>query len=69
MNNSFEHYVTNVENGDRFFRLAYLAYQFVKISRSRLARLLNVSLASLESHLIDNGFSEVDNEEISLSYS
>jgi len=55
--------------GDRFIRLAYLAYQFSKISRSRLARLLNVSLITLESHLNVNGFSEIDNEEISLSHS
>lgn len=62
-------YKSEIQNGDRFLRLAYLAYQFSKISRSRLARLLNVSLASLESHLNANGFSEVDNEEISLSHS
>ncbi len=58
-----------IQIGDRFIRLAYLAYQFSKISRSRLARLLNVSLVTLRSHLNANGFSEIDNEEISVSHS
>lgn len=57
-----------IQIGDRFIRLAYLAYQFSKISRSRLARLLNVSLVSLESYLNANGFLEFDNEEIPLSH-
>ncbi len=54
--------------GDRFIRIAYLAYQFNKISRGRLARLLNVSLAALEHHLNTYGLIEIDNEEILLSH-
>ncbi len=53
--------------GDRFIRLAYLAYQFAKISRSRLARLLHVSIPNLESYLATQGLYEVDDEELTLS--
>ncbi|MBI5346681.1 MAG: ImmA/IrrE family metallo-endopeptidase [Chlamydiae bacterium] len=56
-----------IQVGDRFIRIAYLAYQFNKISRSRLARLLRVSLAALEHYLNSHGFVEIDDEEIMLS--
>lgn len=55
--------------GDRFIRIAYLAYQFGKISRSRLARLLNSSLASLEQCLADYGLTEIADEEIQFNHS
>jgi hypothetical protein len=50
-------YENAIQIGDRFMQIATLAYQFGKISRNRLARLLNVSLATLEQY-----------EEIPLSY-
>ncbi len=55
--------------GDRFVRIAYLAYQFGKISRSRFARLMNCSLTSLEGFLASHGLMEIDNEETRLSHS
>ena len=59
-----------IKIGDRFIKLACLAYQqFGKISRSRLARLLNVSLASLGTVLASHGFMETDNEEIRINNS
>jgi Zn-dependent peptidase ImmA (M78 family)/DNA-binding XRE family transcriptional regulator len=60
----------NVEKiGERFIKLAYLAYQqFNKISRSRLAKLLNVSLASLGTALASHGFMETDDEEIRINH-
>lgn len=59
-----------IKIGDRFIKLACLAYQqFNKISRSRLAKLLNVSLASLGTVLTSHGLMETDNEEIRISNS
>ncbi len=51
-------YESAIQIGDRFKQIATLAYQFGKISRSRLARLLNVSLATLDQY----------DEEIPFSY-
>ena len=57
-----------IQPGERFIRLAYLAYQFAKISRSRLARLLHVSLLNLENYLASQGFIEVDDEEVIIGH-
>jgi Zn-dependent peptidase ImmA (M78 family)/transcriptional regulator with XRE-family HTH domain len=43
-------YENAIQIGDRFKQIASLAFQFGKITRSRLARLLNVSLATLENY-------------------
>ncbi len=66
--NSLETPENAIKVGDRFIKLACLAYQqFNKISRSRLAKLLNVSLASLGTVLTSHGLMEMDNEEIRIS--
>ncbi len=61
--------VPTIRVGERFVRIAFLAYQFGKISRSRLARLLNTSLVSLERFLESYGLVENENDEIRLSNS
>ncbi len=55
--------------GNRFIRLAYLAFTHGKISKARLAGFLGVSLISLDATLAEHGLAEVDgDEEISISY-
>lgn len=55
--------------GERFTKLACQAYQqFNKISRSRLAKLLGVSLPSIGNILTAHGFTETDDEEIQISH-
>ena len=62
-------YSNQTQIGDRFIRIAYLAYQFGKISRSRFARLVDTSLVSLESFLASHGLMEIDNEKTRLGNS
>jgi Zn-dependent peptidase ImmA (M78 family)/DNA-binding XRE family transcriptional regulator len=58
------------EVGFRFVRLAYIAYQYGKISRARLSKMLGVSLVNLDTFLSTFGLvSEVSDHEISLSHS
>lgn len=55
--------------GERFTKLACQAYQqFNKISRSRLAKLLGVSLPSIGNILTTYGFTETNDEEIQISH-
>jgi len=53
--------------GARFLRLAYRAYQAAKISRARLARLLETTLIDLPDFLSTHGFPEVGHEEFAIS--
>ena len=55
--------------GSKFARTAYLAYSYGKISRSRLARMLSVSLPELANRLEQLGLSEVSDDEIKINYS
>lgn len=55
--------------GERFLRMAYQAYAREKISRSRLAEIIDVPLASLRRHLEENGLPERAYREITLCYS
>jgi Zn-dependent peptidase ImmA (M78 family) len=50
--------------GGRFLRLAYLAFESGKLSRSRLARILRVNLQELSKYLSLNGFELTDDKEI-----
>ncbi len=60
---------TNIPIGERFTKLACQAYQqFNKISRSRLAKLLGVSLSSIGNILTTYGFTETDDEEIQINH-
>lgn len=69
--NSYRHLPkTMPEIGLRFVRLAYIAYQYGKISRAKLSKMLGVSLINLDSFLSTFGLvSEISDHEISLSHS
>jgi XRE family transcriptional regulator, fatty acid utilization regulator len=54
---------------NRFLRLAYLAFESGKISKSRLARMLGVKLRELEKHLSKYGFKLTNDKEITSSIS
>ena len=55
--------------GDRLWRLAYQAYNRDKISRARMAEILDVPLASLKRHLEEKGLPESANHAITLYHS
>jgi len=55
--------------GERFIRMAYQAYAREKISRSRLAEMMDVPLGSLKRILEENGLPESANREITLCHS
>lgn len=50
--------------GNRFLRLAYLAFESGKLSKSRFARMLGVNLRELDNHLLINGFLLTNDKEI-----
>jgi Zn-dependent peptidase ImmA (M78 family) len=55
--------------GERFIRMAYQAYARGKISRARLAEIMDVPLGSLKRHLEENGLPESASHEITLCHS
>lgn len=50
--------------GGRFLRLAYLAFESGRLSKSRLARMLGVNLQDLDMYLSTNGFELTHDKEI-----
>jgi Zn-dependent peptidase ImmA (M78 family)/DNA-binding XRE family transcriptional regulator len=54
---------------NKFLRLAYLAFESGKVSKSRLARMLGVNLRELEKYLSKYGFKLTNDKEIAASIS
>lgn len=52
---------------ERFIRLAYLALQFGKISRARLAELLSIPLIDLPEFLVARGLAEVEDNGVAVN--
>ncbi len=55
--------------GGRFLRLAYLAFESGRLSKSRLARMLGVNLRELENYLSTYGFELTNDKEIATDIS
>lgn len=57
-------YKSSLSFGCRFLRLAYLALESGRLSRSRLARMLGINLRELDRYLSTNGFELTNDKEI-----
>jgi Zn-dependent peptidase ImmA (M78 family)/transcriptional regulator with XRE-family HTH domain len=54
--------------GGRFLRLAYLAYEYSLLSKSRLARMLGVKLRDVDSYMIEKGFFVTNDKPIQTTF-
>ena len=53
---------------NRFLRLAYLAHEKGRLSKGRLAQMLNVKLRDVNQYLVDRGLYLTDDKEIETTH-